>query len=108
MRAMLALLPLIPNLVVFAKADAQERGPWMAALSMTRKVIAVGECNAVSIDLRDAKGQEWPRGPNGTRVSMADFDLAVSAPSAHVAVGQYDGPNSLSLIHISEPTRRTP
>jgi hypothetical protein len=96
MRPMLALLPLIPQLVVLSHASAQERGPWIATLSMTRKALAVGECSAVALDLKSAKS-EWPRGPNGQLVSMSDFDFSVSAPSARSAVGKYDGASSFSV-----------
>jgi len=96
MRPMLALLPLIPQLVVLSHASAQERAPWIATLSMTRKALAVGECSAVALDLKSAKS-EWPRGPNGQLVSMSDFDFSVSAPSARSAVGKYDGASSFSV-----------
>ena len=86
MRPMLALLPLIPQLVVLSHASAQERGPWIATLSMTR----------IALDLKSAKS-EWPRGPNGQLVSMSDFDFSVSAPSARSAVGKYDGASSFSV-----------
>jgi hypothetical protein len=74
MRSALALLPLLPHLLVFAEARAQKGEPFLATVSMTRKVLAVGECSAVSLDLKDASGKGWPRGPNGASVSMADFD----------------------------------
>lgn len=97
MRTSLVMLPLLPHLLVFAEVRAQKGAPFTATVSMTRKVLAVGECSAVSLALKDASTQEWPRGPNGTLVSMADFDLSVSAPAARSAVGQYDGPNSFAV-----------
>jgi hypothetical protein len=97
MRSVLAMLPLIPQLVVLSHASAQKGEPFTATVSMTRKVLAVGECSAVSLALREASTQEWPRGPNGSLVTMADFDLSVSAPAARAAVGQYDGPNSFRV-----------
>jgi hypothetical protein len=97
MRSVLAMLPLIPQLVVLSHASAQKGEPFTATVSMTRKVLAVGECSAVSLALKEASTQEWPRGPNGSLVTMADFDLTVSAPAARAAVGQYDGPNSFTV-----------
>jgi len=96
MRTALLMLPLLPQLLVLSNAHAQERGPWTTALSMTRKALAVGECSAVSLDLKGAKG-ESPRGPNGQLVSMADFDFNVTAPTARAAVGQYDGARSFAV-----------
>jgi hypothetical protein len=96
MRMMLALLPLIPQLLVLSHASAQERGPWTTTLSVNRKALAVGECSAVALDLKNAKS-EWPRGPNGQLVSMSDFDLSVSAPAARAVVGKYDGANSFAV-----------
>jgi hypothetical protein len=97
MRTALALLPLLPHLLVFAVARAQKGEPFLATVSMTRKVLAVGECSAVSLDLKDASGKGWPRGPNGASVSMADFDLSVSAPAERAAVGKYDGATSFAV-----------
>ncbi len=75
MRTLLAILPVFSQLMVPSLASAQERAPWTATVSMTRKVLAVGECSAVSLVLKSANG-ESPRGPNGQLVSMADFDLS--------------------------------
>ena len=96
MRTMLALLPLIRSWSSSHTRARRRRGPWIATLSITRKALAVGECSAVSIDLKSAKS-EWPRGPNGQLVSMSDFDLSVSAPSARAAVGKYDGASSFAV-----------
>lgn len=96
MRLALVMLPLIPQLLVCSQAQAQGRDPWTTTLTLSRKA-ATGECSVVTLDLKDASTREWPRGPNGTRVSMADFDLRVTAPAAHAAVGQYDGPSSFAV-----------
>ena len=89
-RAALAIVPMLPHV-------ASAQGPWAAVLSMSRPAVGTGECNAVSLDLKDASGKEWPRGPNGNRVSLADFDLTVSAPVERAAVAQYDGPTSFAV-----------
>ena len=93
----LATMVLIPQLLVSQGVRAQERQSFTATLSMSRKTVGIGECNAVALDLRNTSGTEWPRGPNGALVSMADFDLEVSAPAARAAVGKYDGPSSFAV-----------
>jgi len=108
MRTALALLPLLPHLLVFAVARAQKGEPFLATVSMTRKVLAVGECSAVSLDLKDASGKGWPRGPNGASVSMADFDLSVSAPAERAAVGKYDGATSFAVCAGTAGTTAQP
>jgi hypothetical protein len=104
MRNALVILPLLSHLLVSAQSQAQGRDPWTTTLSMTRKAIAVGECSAVSIDLKDASRQGWPRGPNGAYLSMADFDLSVSAPAERAAVGKYDG-RAYSICRVSSRRR---
>ncbi len=97
MRASWAIFPWLPQLLLGSSIQAQGSEPWVATLSIGRKVLAVGECSGVSLDLKDAAGKGWPRGPNGNLVSMADFDFAVSAPAARAAVGKYDGPTSFTV-----------
>jgi hypothetical protein len=89
-RAAIAIVPLLPHV-------ALAQGPWAAALSVGRKALGVGECSAVLLNLSDPATKEWPRGPNGSRVSMADFDFTVSAPAERAAVGKYDGANSFAV-----------
>lgn len=96
MRTLLAILPVFSQLMVPLLASAQERAPWTATVSMTRKVLAVGECSAVSLVLKSANG-ESPRGPNGQLVSMADFDLSAGGSSERSVVGKYDGANYFAV-----------
>jgi hypothetical protein len=93
----LPVMVLLLHLLVASRASAQRSEHFSAALSMTRTAVRMGECNPVTLTLEDASGKEWPRGPNGMRVSMADFDLRVTAPAARAAVGRYDGPNSFAV-----------
>jgi len=97
MRATWAMFPLLSQLLLGSSIQAQSSEPWVAALSIGRKVLAVGECSGVSLDLKDAAGKGWPRGPAGNLVSMGDFDFAVSAPAERAAVGTYDGPTSFTV-----------
>ena len=89
-RAACAIVPFLPHV-------ALAQGPWAPTVSVGRKALGVGECSAVALALTDPVTKEWPRGPNGNRVSMADFDMTVSAPSERAAVGQYDGANSFAV-----------
>lgn len=89
-RLAIAIVPLLPHV-------ALAQGPWAAALSVGRKALGVGECSAVLLDLNDPATKKWPRGPNGSRVSMANFDFTVSAPAERAAVGKYDGANSFAV-----------
>ncbi|MEO6210588.1 MAG: hypothetical protein ABIQ10_10735 [Gemmatimonadaceae bacterium] len=98
-RVRLALmLSLLPHLaLLLSQAQAQSPDPWATTLLLTRKTLAVGECSMASLDLRDASGMEWPRGPGGARIAMTDFDFAVSAPAERAAVGQYNGGESFAV-----------
>jgi hypothetical protein len=93
----LAMMVLLAHVLVLSQATAQTREHFSAVLSMTRTAVGVGECNPITLKLEDVSGKDWPRGPNGMRVSMADFDLSVTAPVARAAVGKYDGPNSFAV-----------
>ncbi|MDB4911158.1 MAG: hypothetical protein JWO39_1981 [Gemmatimonadetes bacterium] len=65
--------------------------PWTVAIAPGVKAIAIGGCTPIRLDLRDASGKEWPRNPSGQLLSLADFDMAVTASGGTVA-GKYDGP----------------
>ena len=95
MRTLVIALVLLHG--TMARVEAQKASPWVASLSMSRPAVGVGECNVINLDLKSGTSTEWPRGPNGNRVSMADFDFSVTAPVAHAAVGKYDGPNNFAV-----------
>ncbi len=65
--------------------------PWSVTLASGVKAIAIGNCTAIGIDLRDASGKERPRNPAGQLVSIADFDMSASAGSGSAVAAQYDG-----------------
>ncbi|MEP6689802.1 MAG: fibronectin type III domain-containing protein [Gemmatimonadaceae bacterium] len=69
---------------------------WTVTLMPSVTAIPIGSCSAVGIDLRDASGKEGPRNPAGQRVSLADFDMSVSAASGSSAAGSYNGATSWS------------
>ena len=64
--------------------------PWTVTLIPRNLPFRDGQCSPISVELLDASGKEVPRAPNGWRVSIADFDMNVSASGAAV-VGQYSG-----------------
>jgi type VI protein secretion system component Hcp len=91
MHRSLLLLLLCPSLLA---AQAPASVPWQVALSGAEK-LANGECRSISIDLKDSTGKSEPRRADGNRVSLADFDMAVTP--AENAVGKYAGPASWAV-----------
>ena len=69
--------------------------PWTVTLVPRNLPFRVGQCSPVTVELLDASGKETPRGPDGMRVSLADFDMSVSSGSTGV-IGQYYGASSWS------------
>jgi hypothetical protein len=65
--------------------------PWTVAIHPSANSVAIGNCQAVYIDLFDAATKDIPRNPTGQRVSIADFDWTATG---NAAVGKYDGPNA--------------
>lgn len=86
-----AALLLCPSLLA---ARTTNGNAWAASLSGVQP-LGNGECRPVYIDLKDSTGKDWPRRPDGQRVSLADFDMTASP--ADVAVGLYSGAASWSV-----------
>ncbi|HLG57015.1 MAG TPA: hypothetical protein VI485_16870 [Vicinamibacterales bacterium] len=76
-------------LVAAGVAHAQETGPWKVLVASTANPLRVAECSPVRIDVTDAKGNA--RNPKGVLISLADFDLSVTAGRDGAIVGRYDG-----------------
>jgi type VI protein secretion system component Hcp len=91
MHSRFAALLLAPTLVM---AQTSGRGPWDASLSSIQQ-LGNGECRPVSIYLKDSTGKDWPRRPDGRRVSIGDFDMTASP--VETGVGMYNGPESFSV-----------
>ena len=72
-------------------AQSGSMAPWTVTLANGLSAIPIGGCRAISIDLRDASGKEWPRNPAGRLLSLADFDMAVSAASGSTVAGMGAG-----------------
>ncbi|MDQ2765660.1 MAG: hypothetical protein M3Y30_00770, partial [Gemmatimonadota bacterium] len=65
--------------------------PWTVDIRPSANSVAIGNCQAVYIDLFDPRSKDIPRNPSGQRVSIADFDWTATG---NAAVGKYDGPNA--------------
>lgn len=68
---------LVLGMLVPAIAGAQ--GPWTVAVTPTMDPLPVGFCGAIHLSVFDGSSQEVPRNPQGFRVTLADFDIAVRA-----------------------------
>src|SRR4051812_11936418 len=78
---------------------AQERSQstWTVTVTPTMNPVPAGFCAAVRLDIVDASGREPPRNPQGYRVTMADFDMSVSASVEGAMVGQQIDRNHWSV-----------
>ena len=70
---------------------------WAVTLTPSVRLLTIGNCSPISIDLRDATGKEYPRNPKGALVSLADFDMSVTAVQDGAVVGRYDGVNAWAV-----------
>ena len=70
-------------LTIAATADAQ----WAVTVKPTLDPLPAGFCAAVHLTVTDPVLKDIPRNPQGYRVTMADFDMAVTSPNG-TAVGQ--------------------
>lgn len=77
-------------------AQTGSAAPWAVTIAPALTAIPIGGCSAIHIDLRDASGKESPRNPSGQLISLADFDMTVSAAAGGTVAGQYDGASSFS------------
>jgi len=67
-------------------AVAQE--PWTVTLKPTLNPLPIGMCGAIELTVLDASGKDAPRNPRGSRVTIADFDIAVTTRRGAFAVAQ--------------------
>lgn len=74
------------SLVVPAIAGAQ--GSWTVSITPTLNPLPIGFCGAVRLDIVDRTLGDTPRDPTGARVSIADFDMSVTAANRTAVVGQ--------------------
>ncbi len=70
-------LGVVLRILVPSAASAQQ--PWTVTLTPTMNPLPIGFCAAVRLDIVDPKLRDTPRSPTGARVTIADFDLSVTA-----------------------------
>jgi hypothetical protein len=66
------------------------QSPWTVAVTPTMDPLPVGFCGAIHLTVFDGPGREVPRNPLGFRVTLADFDIAVSGGQGAVLARQID------------------
>ncbi|MEO6222302.1 MAG: hypothetical protein ABIP90_03565 [Vicinamibacterales bacterium] len=82
-------------LTLASSAGAGAQGPWNLRIKPAATSLVVGVCTPVRLDLLNPSGKEAPRNGAGTLVSIADFDMSVTAEGGTV-VGRYDGAGAWS------------
>jgi hypothetical protein len=65
-------------------AHAQQP-PWTVTLTPTLNPLPVGLCGAIALRVFDEGTRDVPRNPLGFRLTMADFDIALSTPDGRSA-----------------------
>jgi hypothetical protein len=73
---------------VLAPDLTRAQSPWKVTLTPLFDPLPIGYCGAIQIKLVDAAGVDAPRNPSGARVTMADFDIAVTAPDGKSVAAQ--------------------
>ncbi|MEP6692200.1 MAG: hypothetical protein ABJD07_13655 [Gemmatimonadaceae bacterium] len=88
-------------LAVGATSAAAQRGdppaPWTVTLTPTMNPLPAGFCAAVRLTVMDGSGKDVPRNAAGYRVTIADFDLAVTAADPKAVVGIFAGRSNWSV-----------
>lgn len=75
---------------------AAAQSPWVVTITPTLNPLPIGLCAAVRLEITDSTKQV-PRNAAGYRVTLADFDLAVSAPKEAAVAGVYFSPSNWSV-----------
>jgi hypothetical protein len=76
---------------------ANAQSPWQVTVKPTLNPLPIGLCGAVHVDVRGVSGTDIPRNPLGARVTIADFDMTVTAPGVRAVVGQQIDPSHWSV-----------
>ena len=74
--------------IAFAPGPVAAQSPWRVTLTPTLNPLPIGLCGAIQLTVLDAAGSDAPRNPRGFRVTMADFDITVTAPDGRSAAAQ--------------------
>lgn len=75
----------------FAPTIAGGQDRWTVTI-VTASSIPIGQCSAVGLEIRDVETRDVPRNPNGDRVTVADFDVTMSAETV--------APEYLDAYHV--------
>jgi len=89
---------------MLSAAIAAAQAPWQVTVTPTINPLPIGFCGAVHVTVRDGAGIEVPRNPLGARVSIADFDMTVSAPGNRSVAGQQIDASHWSVCACSGAT----
>jgi len=79
---------LILAAMALAPGAAAAQSPWTVTLTPTLNPLPIGLCGAIQLTVLDAATGDAPRNPRGFRVTMADFDISVTAPDGQSAAAQ--------------------
>jgi hypothetical protein len=103
---------------VLVPALASAQVPWVVTLTPTLNPLPVGFCGAVQLTIANPGGGDVPRNPLGYRVTMADFDMAVSGASVaghqidsthfEVCACQGGSPGGGATVTATYPAQRLP
>jgi hypothetical protein len=70
---------------------------WQMRVAATPNPVARGSCSPVTVTMFDPATRDVPRDPTGMRLSLRDFDMAVSTPQAGAVAGEYKGPGYFAV-----------
>jgi microsomal dipeptidase-like Zn-dependent dipeptidase len=76
------------TLCLFTPAISSAQTPWAVLLKPTMDPLPIGFCAAVHLTMFDSTTKDVPRNPLGAFVTIADFDMAVTAPDGKSAAAQ--------------------
>jgi hypothetical protein len=78
---------LVLAIVIASPSVALAQSPWAVVVTPTMDPLPIGVCGAVRLSILDASGKEAPRNSSGARVTIADFDMSVTADDRRAVVG---------------------
>lgn len=79
-------LALVLKLLLPGIVGAQ--APWTVVVTPSMNPLPVGMCGAVGVTVTDPATGEVPRGPDGYRITISDFDMTVAAAGGPTVVGR--------------------
>ena len=84
----LGALGLVLTLCLLAPDSVGAQGPWTVEVTPTMDSLPVGLCGAIHLAVFDGNSQGVPRNPLGFLVTIADFDIAVTAPGGGTVIAR--------------------